>query len=258
MPGGRTPPAGRHGTPLRKPSHRRNGPVSSTNGCSYPDRDARQRDLVPPARLSLCHALVVGVGAVGRQVALQLAALGVPRLTLIDHDAVGEENLAPQGYWPEDLGQPKAAVTAALCRRVNPDVHVVPVAERFKRSATGGYLAAGRLAAFACVDSIETRRIVWEALRRRAAFYLDGRMSAEVVRVLATDAPATDGSYATTLFPAAEAHTGPCTAKSTIYAASVAAGLMVGQFARWLRGLPVDPDLTLNLLASELTAGRPR
>jgi len=33
------------------------------------------------------------------------------------------------------------------------------------------------------------------------------------------------------------------------------AGLMVHQCAKWLRGLPVDPDLVLNLLAGELTAG---
>ena len=35
--------------------------------------------------------------------------------------------------------------------------------------------------------------------------------------------------------------------------ASLAAGLMTGQFTRWLRGLPTDYDLSLNLLASELT-----
>jgi hypothetical protein len=28
---------------------------------------------------------------------------------------------------------------------------------------------------------------------------------------------------------------------------------MLQQFARWLRDLPVEPDLSLNLLASELT-----
>ena len=28
---------------------------------------------------------------------------------------------------------------------------------------------------------------------------------------------------------------------------------MTQQFTRWLRKLPVDPDLSLNLLASELT-----
>jgi sulfur carrier protein ThiS adenylyltransferase len=44
-----------------------------------------------------------------------------------------------------------------------------------------------------------------------------------------------------------------CTARSTIYTASIAAGLMVSQFTRWLRGLPVERDLLLNLLAAELT-----
>ena len=37
------------------------------------------------------------------------------------------------------------------------------------------------------------------------------------------------------------------------YLEGFTAGLMVGQFARWLRGLPVVPDQTLNLLAAELT-----
>ena len=53
-----------------------------------PSRDARQRDLVPPDRLARCHAVVVGVGSVGRQAALQLAATGVPTLSLYDPDAV--------------------------------------------------------------------------------------------------------------------------------------------------------------------------
>jgi len=82
-------------------------------------------------------------------------------------------------------------------------------------------------------------------------------MSAEVIRVLAAENPATDRYYATTLFQPEQAYAGSGTAKSTIYTASIAAGLMLAQFTRWLRGLPVDPDLTLNLLASELTVGNP-
>src|SRR5712691_13074770 len=66
---------------------------------SVSDRDIRQRSIVPPERLAACHAIIIGVGAIGRQVALQLAALGMPRLTLFDEDNVRVENLAPQGYW---------------------------------------------------------------------------------------------------------------------------------------------------------------
>jgi sulfur carrier protein ThiS adenylyltransferase len=59
--------------------------------------------------------------------------------------------------------------------------------------------------------------------------------------------------YATTLFQQAEAQTGSCTARGVIYTAGIAAGLMLHQFCRWLRKQPIDCDLSLNLLASELT-----
>src|SRR5438128_10330379 len=95
----------------------------STNS-SIIDRDIRQRELVPPERLAACHALVIGVGAIGRQVALQLAAAGVPHLTLYDDDTVGVENLAAQGYWVSDLSIPKVIATQQLCYRLNPQVQV--------------------------------------------------------------------------------------------------------------------------------------
>ena len=58
------------------------------------DRDLRQREIVPPERLAACRATVVGVGAIGRQVALQLATMGVPWLQLVDPDIVEPVNLA--------------------------------------------------------------------------------------------------------------------------------------------------------------------
>jgi molybdopterin-synthase adenylyltransferase len=82
-------------------------------------------------------------------------------------------------------------------------------------------------------------------------------MSAEVLRVLAVDYPAIDSYYPSTLFAPEQAHAGACTARSTIYTASIAASLMIHQFAKWLRGLPVDGDVTLNLLAAEMTVGQP-
>lgn len=218
------------------------------------ERDLRQRGLVPPEALASCHAGVIGAGAIGRQVALQLAALGMPRLTLFDDDTVQVENLAAQGYWPEDLDKAKVSVTAALCRRIHPALRLTAIAERFKRSTAGRLTCEAPLAVFSCVDSIATRKLLWESLRYQAALFVDGRMSAEVVRVLASDSPATDTSYPTTLFDAREAYTASCTARATIYSAAIAAGLMVSQLTRWLRRLPVETDLTLNLLSAELTA----
>ena len=177
----------------------------------------------------------------------------MPLLLLYDHDVVAVENLAVQGYRPDQLGLAKVDATAADCQRIHPQTHVIPKEERFRRS-TGKQVTMGQssLVVFCCVDSILTRRLAWEALRTHAALFLDGRMSAEVLRVLATDSPVTEDYYLTTLFEADEAYAGACTARSTLYTASIAAGLMVGQMTKWLRHLPVDPDLTLNLLAMEL------
>ena len=216
-------------------------------------RDARQRELIPPEALAKCHAVVVGVGSVGRQVALQLAAMGVPTMTLIDPDTVSEENLGCQGFWETDVGDAKVHAVGHVCHQQFPRLDLRCFQERFRRSSVKDWPRERVHAVFLCVDSVDARKMIWEAVRRQAGFVADGRMAAEVIRVLASDRPAGDSHYPQTLFSAGEAYQGSCTAKSTIYSANLAAGLMLGQFARWLRGLPVIRDQTLNLLAAELT-----
>jgi molybdopterin-synthase adenylyltransferase len=211
------------------------------------ERYSRQRDLVPPDRLALYKATVIGVGAVGRQVALQLAAMGIPWLQLVDFDGVEVSNLASQGYLQDDLGRPKVEATADLCHQVNHVLEVHSLAQRFRRSMEIGNVV------FCAVDKIDVRHLIWEAVKDKADFFADGRMSAEVIRVLTACNSASRKHYPTTLFAAEEAFVGACTAKSTIYCANIAAGLMVAQFTKWLRRLPFDPDLSLNLLACELT-----
>ena len=218
------------------------------------DRDVRQRDLVPPARLAQCHAVVIGVGAVGRQVALQLAAVGVPKLTLIDHDTVAVENLAPQGFWESDLGRTKVEVVAEIAKRQFASIEMTCVPERFRTSVVRRWPSTMEVAVFCAVDDIEVRKAIWQSVREAAGFFADGRMNAEVIRVLASGRPCADTHYHKTLFPAREAYQGSCTGRSTIYSANIAAGLMVGQFARWLRGWPVIPDQMLNLVAAEYHA----
>ena len=221
------------------------------------DRDIRQRELVPPARLAQCHAVVIGVGAVGRQVALQLAAVGVPRMTLIDHDTVAIENLAPQGFWESDLGRTKVEAVAEIAKRQLPEIEITNVPERFRASVVRTWPSTMEIAVFCAVDDIEVRKLIWQSIREAAGFFADGRMNAEVIRVLASGRPTADQLYVKTLFPAREAFQGSCTGRSTNYTASIAAGLMVGQFARWLRGWPVIPDQMLNLVAAEYHVSEP-
>ena len=211
------------------------------------DRDLRQREIVPPERLTACRATVIGVGAIGRQVAVQLAAIGVPALELIDPDTVEAVNLACQGYLEQDLQRLKVEATAEFCRRLNGGIEVVAVPGRFQRSRAIGN------AVFCCVDSIETRRLIWESVRDRVELFVDGRMSVEVLRVLVACDPDSRRHYPTTLFTAEQAYSCACTARSTLFCANIAAGFMVAQLAKFLRRLPIDADIQVNLLSNEMT-----
>ena len=214
------------------------------------ERFSRQADIVPRQRILECSATVIGVGAIGRQVAIQLTAIGVPQLQLIDFDTVEISNLATQGYLQKDLGRPKVDATAEFVRAINNDLHVEVMLDRFKRSTPVGNCV------FNCVDSIVTRRHIWEAIHDKVNFYTDGRMSAEVLRVITACDEESRKYYPQTLFTAEQAHTGQCTAKTTIYCANIAAGFMLAQFTKYLRLLPVDYDIQVNLLASEINVGK--
>jgi sulfur carrier protein ThiS adenylyltransferase len=213
------------------------------------ERYSRQRDIVPPERIADCKATVIGVGAIGRQVALQLSAMGIPWLQMIDHDKVEWSNLASQGYLEGDMGKLKVNATLELCWRINASTQIHAVPERFRRSMEIGNIV------FCCVDRIDVRRLVWEAVKDRVNLFCDGRMSAEVLRVLTACDSESRKHYPTTLFNSDEAFVGPCTAKTTIYCANIAAGFMLAQFTKYLRLLPVDPDIQVNLLASEINVG---
>ncbi len=210
-------------------------------------RFVRQSELVPADRLASVTSTVIGVGAIGRQVALQLAAIGVPRIQLIDFDVVDSTNITTQGYLADDVDRPKVLATAEAIRRLDDSIQIETVQDRYRAKMEIGQ------AVFCCVDSISARTAIWRSAAKRCEFWADGRMLGEIIRVLVAGDTNGRKQYASTLFPQADAQRGSCTSRSTIYAAAIAAGIMVHQCTRWLRDIPVDNDTTLNLLAGELT-----
>jgi molybdopterin-synthase adenylyltransferase len=139
--------------------------------------------------------------------------------------------------------------TASAVWQIDPQIHVELVEDRFRPQVTVGDVL------FCCVDSIEARAAIWRSAGHCVRFWCDGRMLGEVMRILTVADDQGRARYPSSLFAPSEAITGACTSRGTIYTACIAAGLMTHQFARWLRELPAEPDLTLNLLASELVAG---
>ena len=210
------------------------------------NRFTRQQDLVPLEQLQDLTATVIGVGAIGRQVAIQLTAIGVRHLQLIDFDTVELTNVTTQGYFQDDIGHSKVQTTAKYLQQIDPTVRVEAIFDRFRPNLETGSVI------FCCVDSISARSAIWRVVQDRIAFWCDGRMRGEVLRLLTATAAASRDHYQKSLFPQSESQSGPCTSRSTIYTANIASGLMVHQFTRWLRGSECTNDLMCNLLADEI------
>ena len=69
------------------------------------------------------HALLIGAGGLGAPVSLYLAASGVGRITICDHDAVDLTNLQRQiVHFTESIGRKKVDSARATLARINPEV----------------------------------------------------------------------------------------------------------------------------------------
>jgi len=110
-------------------------------------------------RLADATAVVAGVGALGNEVAKNLALAGIGRLVLCDPDTVRTSNLSRTVLFrPADVdcGVPKVTAAAAALRELAPDVVVEP---RQNRLGSGVGLGALRDAAvvIGCLDSRRAR-----------------------------------------------------------------------------------------------------
>ncbi|KKK56552.1 hypothetical protein LCGC14_3063390 [marine sediment metagenome] len=206
----------------------------------------RQEGIVDLDSLNEHNYTVIGVGAVGRQVALQLTAMGVHRLQLVDFDTVDETNLATQAYYYGDIDAEKVEATGAVCQKINPEIELTLQCEAFTRRSKSGDIA------FMCPDKIKVREDIFNAFRP-AEVLIDARVAGWMCRILTIHDELTRDYYETTLFKAKEAHQARCTEQMTIFIANVAAALMLSQLVKYLRELPIEKDYICNLLSNEMT-----
>jgi adenylyltransferase/sulfurtransferase len=77
-------------------------------------------------KLKAARVLIVGAGGLGSPAALYLAAAGVGRLGVIDHDRVDVSNLQRQVlYDAASVEAPKAQAAAARLQALNPEIEIV-------------------------------------------------------------------------------------------------------------------------------------
>lgn len=198
-------------------------------------RDFSRQQYLIPERVGTIPVHVAGVGAVGRQVALQLAALGVRDISLYDFDKVEPTNVTTQMYLSRDIGKAKVDATAGDIYNIDPEIEIHCHEDRVRP----GHKISGAL--FLCVDTMAARKAIHARHGRNCEFFCDVRMLQESVDVYPAATPDQHEAYEKALFTDDQATPGRCTSESTVYCACFAAASMLGQYARWLRGDGVFP-----------------
>jgi adenylyltransferase/sulfurtransferase len=122
-----------------------------------------QIDVAGQEKLLSSHALIIGLGGLGSPVALYLAAAGVGRLTLVDHDQVDLSNLQRQViHTSADIGRDKVESARDQILAINPDCMVNCIPAQLSGKALLEQVRSADIA-IECSDNFSSRFALNEA-----------------------------------------------------------------------------------------------
>lgn len=212
----------------------------------------RQLDLIPLETLGM-KVTIIGCGAIGSFLGLQLAKMGLTNINLFDFDEVSIENMSNQFFRFSDIGKNKAFALRDLiydftgCESIA--AHDTAFTEE-NASAVDGIVVVA-------VDSMEARVQIYNWIMEqgfRCKYIIDPRMGAETY-LQYTINPFDEKDQATynkTLYSDGEAVQERCTAKSTVYTASLAAGLVTKTIKNIMLKQPYPRVTNWSILASKM------
>lgn len=141
-------------------------------------------DIAGQETLQASTALIVGLGGLGSPVAMYLAAAGVGRLILVDHDQVDVSNLQRQiAHGTDSVGEHKVVSAANTLQRLNPLCQVEAISHKLD-SDNGLALVARCDVVVDCSDNFQVRFLLNRLsvahrvpLVSGAAIRMDGQVS---------------------------------------------------------------------------------
>jgi molybdopterin/thiamine biosynthesis adenylyltransferase len=117
-------------------------------------------DVAGQEKLLTAHTLVIGAGGLGSAAAPYLAAAGLGKITLVDHDQVELTNLQRQiMHTQESIGQNKAASGRSFLQRLNPGVVVDTIEAKADDSLLDQLLPTVNIV-LDCTDNFATRHMI--------------------------------------------------------------------------------------------------
>ena len=117
-------------------------------------------DVAGQEKLLNSHVLVIGAGGLGSAAAPYLAAAGVGRITLIDHDTVELTNLQRQIMHVESsIGKSKVASGKEFLQHINSSIQIETIEARASNSLLDELLPNVDVA-LDCTDNFATRHLI--------------------------------------------------------------------------------------------------
>ena len=188
---------------------------------------------------------IIGVGAVGSWVALQLAKMGVRNMTLHDFDKVEAHNLCNQVYGVNDIGKHKVDTLADIIENLT---HYRPQTSKLRVKESSAYKYKGFV--FVLTDTMKSRNEIFEGLKNGKAEYLiETRMGAECGRVYTVNLndDYACNAYKSTLYTDEQAETSLCgTSLSLLPTALNIASLACWTVIKDYKGLDQDFELLMD------------
>jgi molybdopterin/thiamine biosynthesis adenylyltransferase len=193
---------------------------------------------------------VIGAGATGSWLVLQLANLGITNITVYDFDTVEEHNVPNQLYGLTDIGKPKVQ---ALYEYIKEQTGLVIKGknEKYEKQRLGGYV-------FLMVDSMAERKRIYEEsikMKRAVKLLVEPRMGLDVGRIYNVDPVDLTQLewYEDTYYSDDEAEVSACgTSMTVITTAMAVASFCARQLINHVDGTPLHNEILLDFKFNNL------
>lgn len=217
------------------------------------ERYKRQISLFNPEDIKNLTVAIVGVGAIGSCVAIELAKLGFMRFQLYDFDKIEEHNLSNQFFKNSQLGMLKTEATAELIREFG---------DKKLQVILGGKVTKDTLISapivVVCTDNMKVRKLVYRLAHISTDYFLDARMGGQVYRVYAVDMNNEEDKkfYEKTLYDDKNATDVPCTERSILFNIFGVASMVGNNLVKMLTKKPYKEEVCFDYINMMLVTSR--
>ena len=195
------------------------------------------------ADLSGVEFHVVGCGAIGSSVAMQLVRLGADKFYLYDFDKVEIQNVGVSQYIEEDIGKLKVVALIKHMKSINPHIYVEGIANKFSQymGSKEGILILG-------LDSMQARKDVVKMLVEcpyKPKTVIDGRMGADHYQQYIYN-NITMSKYDKNWYSDDDSDPEPCTRKATSYCSNMSGSFISNSVKNIVMKQPYFKEVTFN------------